>query len=367
MTDATMKICIVGISLAKGGAERSMAMLTDMLTEKGFDVHLVLLSDIINYPFSGTLFNLGQIKNTSGNALPFRVSRFKKLRKYLKSHQFDYIIDHRPKNDYLREVFYRNYIYRGMKTIYVLHSSKQDLIVKKAPHKFKNIFGSNYCNVAVSRYIETDILKANGIDNATTIYNAYDPQWKNYDLSKPESLGDKTYILSYGRIDDSIKDFKFLMDAFDKSELWHNAVYLVILGDGKDQNMLATYAASKAASEFILFHPLTPNPFAYVYNSKFVTLTSNYEGFPMVLLEALSLGVPVVSLDIISGPNEIIDNKVNGLLVTERKPAIFADAMKRMFQEAALYEGFKLRAVQSVAQFSKQEISEKWEKLLKNE
>ena len=56
--DTHKKIALVTISLAGGGAERSTAMLSQMLSKNGFDVHLIVLNDAIDYEYSGTLLSL---------------------------------------------------------------------------------------------------------------------------------------------------------------------------------------------------------------------------------------------------------------------------------------------------------------------
>jgi glycosyltransferase involved in cell wall biosynthesis len=63
--------------------------------------------------------------------------------------------------------------------------------------------------------------------------------------------------------------------------------------------------------DYVEFLPHTHNPFQIVANAYFVVLTSRYEGFPMVLVEALSLGTPVVSVNCETGPIEIISNEEN--------------------------------------------------------
>jgi len=361
------KICLVTISLAKGGAERSCAMLSEMLTEQGHKVHIVVLNDEIDFNFSGELLNLGALKKNKKDWIWHRLIRFYKFRTHLKQNNFDVIIDHRPKNDYYKELFYDRFIYKNCNRIYVTHTSliKENLTSK--PEKFVQILNRNRINVTVSKYIQKEILEHNGVKNCCTIYNAYNPDWGINKNEKPPELKGKHYILNYGRIVDSIKDITFLMQSFTASNLWKQNIYLVILGEGEDKEKLKKKAQSLPSSKQILFLPFTNTPFSYIKNAKITTLTSHYEGFPMVLVESLSLGSPVVSLDIISGPSEIIKHQKNGLLITKREVPLFSDAMKKMFDDEELYQQCKEQAKKSVEKYSMQMISKKWNQLLQDE
>ena len=84
----------------------------------------------------------------------------------------------------------------------------------------------------------------------------------------------------------------------------------------------------------------------------------------MVLVESLSMGTPVVSLDIVSGPSEIIQHEKNGLLVPKREVSLFAEAMRNMVDNETLYENCRTNARESVEPFSFSKISEKWNKLI---
>ena len=200
-----------------------------------------------------------------------------------------------------------------------------------------------------------------------SIYNAFDPEWGENNFEVPSELEGKQYILNYGRIVDSIKDISFLMESFTLSNLWKKNIYLVILGDGEDKEDLKVKASKLPSSNHIIFLPFTETPFPYVKHAKFVTLNSKYEGFPMVLVESLSLGTPVVSLDIISGPSEIIEHEINGLLVENRDSTLFSDAIKTMCMNETLYHKCKENTIPSVKKFSMDEISKQWNKLLINE
>ncbi len=359
------KVCLVSISLAKGGLERSCAMLSQMLESHGHQVHLVILNDEVDYPYSGKILNLGKLKSEKDSMVK-RLLRFRKFRNYLKKENFDVIIDHRPKNNFEREGFYSKFIYREVQKIYVVHSSKKTEYLTENTASFSKICQKNLLNVAVSQYIETEILKKEGIDNSVTIHNAFDPSWENESGEFPEILQNKKYILSYGRLDDSIKDFSFLLEAFSQSKVWEKGIQLVILGDGKDKEMLKKLASTKPCAKQILFLTFTKNPFKIIKNARCVTLTSKYEGFPMVLVESLSLGTPVVSLDIISGPSEIVHHQKNGLLIAERSLPLFSEALQRVCFDEQLYEIFKKNAKPSVEKFSMQAISEKWNQTLQH-
>ena len=357
------KICLVSISLAKGGAERSVAMLSQMLSSLGHQVHIVVLNNEIDFKYSGTLFNLGALKPKNDH-FPARLTRFKKLRGYLTTQAFDVVIDHRPKNEYFRELFYKKYIYRDLSTIYVVHSSKKQEYFTKMVTKMAAIYNTQLATVTVSNHIEQYVAKTSGVLNCSTIHNAYNPAWKQE--ASIDDLPANNYILSYGRLHDGIKDFSFLIHTFNVSGVWKDGVSLVIMGDGPDKKMLQDLAASMPCNKHIVFLPFTKAPFGIIQNARCVTLTSFYEGFPMVLVESLSVGVPVISLDIVSGPSEIIQHNYNGLLVKERDPEKFADALGVICRDEVLYLKLKAQTQGSVQQFSMQEISAKWDKLLQH-
>lgn len=358
-----LKICLISISLAKGGAERSVAMLSQMLSRKEHDVHLVVLNDDVAFDYKASLFNLGTFKSENDNFLS-RMLRFKKLRTYLLEQKFDAIIDHRPKNQYTRELFYSNYVYRNLPTVYVIHSSNEEEYLTKRPMRMAALYNKGIATVAVSKYIEKHIAAKQGVKNCETIHNAFDPSWQqptNTEIDLPSK-----YVLSYGRLYDSIKDFTFLIHSYNKSALWKEGVSLVLMGDGPDKAMLQKLVSGLSCKDHILFLPFLKHPFEVIKKARCVTLTSRYEGFPMVLVESLSIGTPVVSLDIVSGPSEILNHRQNGLLIKERDTSKFADALRSVCKDEALYLELKAQTQASVTAFSMQEISDKWNQLLQH-
>jgi glycosyltransferase involved in cell wall biosynthesis len=333
-----------------------------MLSAQGHQVHIAVLNDDVDYPFEGTLFNMGALTNTNGTAKS-RIQRFRALRKYLVTESFDFIIDHRPKNKYYRELFYANYVYRNIKRCYVIHSSNIPEYFTHKANAFVKVYNRNLKTVSVSDYITNQIAVKNGVKNTETIHNAFNPKWAaNAEKSKVSG----TYILSYGRLDDGIKDFKFLMQSFEASLVWQENVALVIMGNGPDEAGLKTYAKSLICSAHIKFLPFQNVPFAIVKGARCVALTSKYEGFPMVLVESLAMGTPVVSLDIVSGPSEIIKHQENGLLVKDRDVSKFGEALRLIATDNALYLKLKQHTIPSVQAFSMETIGSKWNKILQD-
>ena len=125
----------------------------------------------------------------------------------------------------------------------------------------------------------------------------------------------KKFILFFGRIDDKVKNISLLIDGYNQSKLAMNNTKLVILGDGPDTTYLKQKTVDLQLQHQIVFLPYCTDPSSIVKRALFSVLSSRYEGFPMVLTESLSLGIPIISVDCKSGPKEVIQNEMNGLLV----------------------------------------------------
>ena len=342
------KVCLISISLGKGGAEQSTALLSETLSHQGFDVHLVILRDIVNYTYNGELFNLGTYKATKYFGIG-KILSLIKLRHFFVKHEFDVIIDNRTRPSSFKERVYLNYIYRKQRVIYVVRSSRLSnyLPLSRVGRKMVQRAAGI---VSVSKQI-TSKLNTQFSVNAKTIYNPI-KQLQVSDLS----LQNK--IVWAGRINDEVKNISLLLTTFAKIKA--HSTQLEIYGDGPDlKKMIALTQKLKIATR-VHFYPFTTAVQKKMATARFVILTSRYEGFPRVLIEALSVGTPVISVDCISGPREIITDGVNGLLVVNNDEKALSTAMTRMLIDDELYHKCKSNAKASVAHLSMDSIGLQW-------
>lgn len=355
-----MKVCLVSISLGKGGAERSTALLSQMLEMKGYEVHIVILNNLIDYSYSGKLFNLGEIKSQNDSLIK-RIGRFKKLRAYFKNEKFDFIIDNRTRVSAGKEWYYLDYLYKGFKIIYVIRSANLDLYLPKKKWIVKQMIAKSYKIVGVSKHIAKEINTQFSTDKAVSIYNPI------MEISGSAHEVEGKYIIFVGRLEDDVKNLSLLLDAYSQSCLPERNIRLLIMGSGDDREKLIGNADKLGISKEVQFVSFKPDVYPYLKNAIFTVLTSRYEGFPRALVESLSVGTPVVSVDCVSGPNEIIRNEMNGLLVENFNVTALAEAMDRMVTDRELYERCKKNSVKSIDHLSLENIAEEWDKLLKDE
>ncbi len=141
-------------------------------------------------------------------------------------------------------------------------------------------------------------------------------------------------IIACGRLTYQ-KNYPLLFQAFSKV-LKENDARLLILGEGEEKNKLKSLANELGIQENVEFLGFKNNPFKYIAKSDIFVLSSLYEGFPNVIIEAMACGTAVVSTDCPSGPNEIITDGVNGLLVPVGDENAMAEAILKLIKDESL-------------------------------
>lgn len=356
------KIALIGYRLNKGGAERVMATLSNFFHKQKFEVHVIILLDDIAYEYSGALVNLGKLKNKTNGPLN-KLKRLVFLYRYLKQNQFDFIIDFRFRRHHLQEFIISKCLYRT-NTIYTVHSSKLHIYMPRLTLLTKLIYGSCFQIVAITRAMKTMIYKKHRLENIAIIYNPIDLKLIEC-KSKEELKIDFEYIIGVGHFNSNQKQFDKLILAYAKSILPQKEIKLIILGDGLKKEELVEVAKQQNVEDKVLFMGFKSNPFNYIKHARFYAMTSLHEGLPMVLLESLACGTPIISFDCPTGPNEIIEHEINGLLIEDQNIEAFVEGVNRLVLDKELYMRCKSNSKQSAEKFSLETIGAQWLDLLK--
>jgi glycosyltransferase involved in cell wall biosynthesis len=193
--------------------------------------------------------------------------------------------------------------------------------------------------VAVSDGVADDMCRVSGLarNRVHTIYNPID--FKNLSDMAKESLnepwfapGEPPVILAMGRLE-AQKNFPNLLYAFAAVRRSRPA-RLLILGEGSERDRLTSLVGELGMEQDVSFPGFVTNSAAYIANSAVFAMSSSWEGMPVALIEALALGIPVVSTDCPSGPAEVLDRGTYGELVPMNDSAALAEAILRLLAGA---------------------------------
>ena len=360
---SVVKICLVTVTLSDGGAERIAALLSKYFDKQGFDVYHVVFSGKVEYDFAGKLFHLEHLKDKR-NTWWSRSKRFFALKKFFDNNHFDYVIDFRTKPFFLQELIIHNFVYP--KFIQTVHSFKLKSYLPKNIFLAKLLYKNCQQFITVSQEINTKVSSKYKFIPSRLINNPIDFESISEKATEP-ILDHFQYVLSVGSMNKNVKQFDKLIDCYAKSALPSKNIKLIILGEGKLKNKWIKLAESLNLQDFIVFKGNVKNPFKFYKNALFTISTSKYEGMPMVLLESLACETPIISWDYASGPNEIITNKSNGLIVEDQNSEKLIEAINLFVSDNNLYLQCKENALLSVKRFSLETIGTEWLKVFEKQ
>lgn len=356
------KIAIVAYNLNVGGLAKVIINLFSLLNKvANTEVTLLLLDNEIQYEIDGKVVNFGVYAENNSSAIR-KIKKYILFKKYLKQEQFDFIIDLRYRLNPISEIFITKFLYPKIKIIYTVHSSKIETYLLKNTFLTKWLYGKSYKIVCVAKANEKKVILIHQLKNTTTIYSPINFEEINKKSNEKTEL-QFNYILAVGRIV-GLKQFDKLIEAYSKSILIHKNVKLVIVGEGIDLKKIKTLVADLNLKKDVFFIGHSNNPYKYMKEAKFFVLCSQYEGFPLVILESLASNTPVVSFDLVSGPNEIILHEQNGLLVENQNFEKLTDAFDLMYTDENLYTFCKSNTFSSLQKFSFDEITKEWLNLM---
>jgi GalNAc-alpha-(1->4)-GalNAc-alpha-(1->3)-diNAcBac-PP-undecaprenol alpha-1,4-N-acetyl-D-galactosaminyltransferase len=388
-TTAVPRITFVISSLRGGGAERVLSNMAGYWAEKGWDITILTLYQgdaPISYDLHPRVVHLDLLKSTLHKSpRPDRQS-MQALRQVFKSLS--------PSE---RRVFFRDLVLivalrhaiRGtnpdavisfidVTNVYVLLAT-QDLhypvIVSERCDPRQGSLGHDgwdrlrerlYPNArhvvvldhdSLSFFCEEVRQRARVIPNA-----ALPPRPSRFEIESARKKTGRT-LLAMGRLDHG-KGFDLLLEAFSRVAPRQPSWSLEIWGLGPLRGSLESLASELGLDGRVRFPGFTKNRDDVMQQADLFVLSSRFEGFPNVLLEAMASGLPAVSFDCPTGPGRIIRNGIDGQLVPPQDIAALSQSLERLMENSGERQRLASRAPEVIERFNVNAVMSQWEELV---
>lgn len=355
-----------------GGMERVLLNKTRWLVEHGHDVSVVTTDQNGRpafYPFPeqvrftdfGVNYSDDNNLSTLGKALGF-LRRRRKHRRLLT----EYLFRERPDltiSLYPCESSFIPSIKDGSRKIVEFHYSKN----------FRLQYGRTGLMGMLDRWrIHADESLMKRFDRFVVLTHEDAADWKNASniavipnaamhLDSATSDCTPKRVIAVGRLDYQ-KGFDRLIEAWDiavrsgRCAGWR----LDIFGQGEWNERLENMIAERGLSDCARVNSPVKNIATEYRNSSMLVMSSNYEGFPMVMIEAMGAGLPVVSFDFKCGPRDIIRDGVNGLIVPNGNIDFLAESMLKLMNDDALRCRMGREAAKVTETYSEERVMKMW-------
>ena len=386
-------IAVLVQNLRNGGAERMAANLS-LALEADYKVTMIVFDAAgAIYPCCKELIDLKVPPLTEGSSVRRifnTLQRVRKLRYLKRKLSIDTTISHMDGANLVN-------LLSGMndRKITVYHSMPSMESGTGFVHKcFHRLIGAgSYRYLTVSKPAQKDMQDNFGVskEKVQCLYNfvdlkkARERMGEALDL-KVQAFFDthKKIIVHAGRLIPLKAQCRLIRVLAEIRKEGHNAG-LVILGEGEERQKLAECAKEYGVTEHVYMPGEIKNPFAYFKRSHVFVLCSEYEGLPMVLIEALACGCPVVSVDMTSGAREIlapdtgVTKKATGMEyakygiltpqytgegIAEKNEQLLKQAVSEMLYEDRIRSRYLQSCAEGAERFSKDTILEQWRELI---
>ncbi len=166
-------------------------------------------------------------------------------------------------------------------------------------------------------------------------------------------------IIAVGRLVQQ-KNFASLVNAFSLVAMRHPDWRLDIFGDGPEKSRLQTLISSLGLDDKIRLRGNTNRVIEEMVGSSMLVMTSKFEGFGVVLIEAMSVGLPVVSYACPCGPKDVITNGKDGFLVPPEDEMVLAERLCSLIENDSMRREMGQEALENVKRFSIETVVAQW-------
>lgn len=345
------KIALVLPSLHAGGMERVMSELAIFfVTEKKVEVHLILLGiddKFYSLPQSVIIYEPSFVFNKE-NALVATAKTMLYLRRTIHKIKPDTVLSFGE--------MYNSFVLIGTLftkyRIFVSDRSKPDKNWGMGHHLLRNLFYRRAAGIIAQTGVAAQIMaKRLQHKNIKVIGNPI----KMVSSGHPEYR--KNIILSVGRLINS-KRFDLLIKLFSQTsnENWE----LHILGDGPEREGIEALINSMNLSNKVTLLGAKKDVAPFYAQSKIFAFTSNSEGFPNVLGEAMSAGLAPITFNFIAGASDLLTDKENGFLIAMDNESEYVRQLNIMMNDEELISRLSKKATESIKKFETAMIADEY-------
>lgn len=360
-----MKICFLVSSLHAGGAERVATTLCNAWAARGDTVTLISTFSGTGecfYPLERGVEHvaLARAAGTSGKGPASYVRRFLALRALLRQREPDVVISFLPHVN-VAAILANAFVQRP------LVICERNDPSSRSPYAFWEIASRLTFRFAHVMTVQTDAVAHRirghypGLRTVRVLPNPLPEEIAQRERALPSAA--RKVLLSMGRldvqkrVDRTIDAFAALASAFPD---WDLHIY----GSGALHERLQEQVAAHGLAGRVLFKGQTAQPWDVMAAADAFVMTSDHEGFPNALLEAMGLGLPCVVTDCPSGPRQITRSGRDALLVPLSDQQALVRALRRLMQDAGLRTSLGRQARQSVlGRYGLAHVIEMWDQV----
>lgn len=351
-----MKKAILYIdSMQRGGAQRVMSVLSGFLSNRG--VYTILVNDIIpdeskaEYSLDSRVHRVFLDRNRKPGRNK-NIARVIGLRRLVNEENPDVVLSFMGPPNY--RMLLATIGMRCRKVVSVRNDPYREYGtgIKKwiAGFVFRFADGCVFQTEQASEYFPATVQKKGRI-----IFNPVDPSFFNTAWK-----GEDKTILSVGRLYPQ-KNHVLLLNAFAQVHKKHPEYKLKICGKGSEENNLKEMASKLRIDSFVSFMGEVGNVIDELKQGSCFVLSSDYEGLPNALMEAMAVGIPVISTDCpCGGPHTLIRNNENGILVPCGNANGLADAIEEVISNKEKRIRLGQYGKESAARFRTETVMGEW-------
>lgn len=172
-------------------------------------------------------------------------------------------------------------------------------------------------------------------------------------------------VIAVGRLEWQ-KGFDRLIDIWAMVAPRHPDWHLDIFGSGTLEEMLKQQIHHAGLDDTIAIHPFSTNIREEYLKSSILAMTSRFEGFSLVLLEAMQNGVPIVAFDCPFGPSDVIVEDTSGYLVPDGNMSLYANRLDYLLSDAVLRQQMSQNALDIVRKYDVKSVMQRWRELFES-